>query len=129
LSEEAEDVPETVEIDNAGSVEGITKKRKRAKRASDKAEEFWKGVLSTETGRREMWNLVAGTHAFEDRFLCGPNGFPQPEATWYEAGKRDWGQGFFHMLVKYDRAGSFLMLDEHDPRFAKPKHVKENTGD
>ena len=36
-------------------------------------------------GRQEMWGLLQAAHAFEERFACGPNGFPQVEATWFHA--------------------------------------------
>lgn len=127
--EETPELQVLVEVDNAASTEGIARKLKRVKRASDRAAEFWKQALSNEVGRAELWGILQDCHAFETRFACGPNGFPQPEATWFEAGKQDVGQRLFFTLTKHDRAGAFLMLDEHDPRFAKPKRSKADSGD
>jgi hypothetical protein len=112
------------EIDNAGDVAAIKRKRDRTRRDKDEAAEFWKAVLSTPIGRREVWAILRSAHTFEERFACGPNGFPQPEATWFEAGQQAWGMRFYHSLALIDRDAVFVMHDEHDPRFAKPSKRK-----
>lgn len=98
-------------------------REKRDERMSD-AERFWRGVLADPVGRREVWGLLQSAHTFEERFACGPNGFPQPEATWFHAGEQSWGQRLYQRLQFLDREGTWLMLDEHDSRYARPAPAK-----
>lgn len=85
-------------------------------------ERFWRTVLADPVGRRELWNIIGvEAHAFETRFACGPNGFPQPDATWAAHGEQMLGQRLYQTLQTIDFEGAFLMLAEHDSRFAKPK--------
>lgn len=89
----------------------------RIKREVREADAFWRGVFADPVGRREMWKLLDQLHPFEERFACGPNGFPQPEATWFHAGEQSFGNRLHQSWIRIDRAGVFLMHDEHDPRF------------
>jgi hypothetical protein len=86
-----------------------------------KREAFWKAVLSDPVGRQEIWAwLGIEAHAFETKFACGPNGFPQSEATWAAHGEQMLGQRLFQTLQQIDFEGCWLMLTEHDGRFKKP---------
>lgn len=85
---------------------------------------FWAQVLGHPIGRREIWRLLEAMHPFETKFACGPNGFPQKEASWHALGEQQLGLRFYHSLLQLDRAGTLLMQDEHDPRFAKPEKPK-----
>jgi hypothetical protein len=84
------------------------------------AETFWRNVFATPVGRREMWAILEQGHAFEERFSCGPNGFPQPEATWAEAGRQAFALRLYHSWCKVARDGVLTMHDEHDQRFKPP---------
>lgn len=85
-------------------------------------ERFWRSVLADPVGRRELWNIIGiEAHAFETKFACGPGGFPQPDATWAAHGEQMLGQRLYQTLQTLDFEGAFLMLSEHDSRFAKPK--------
>jgi hypothetical protein len=82
--------------------------------------EFWMAVFKSPVGRREMWDILNQCHFTDIEFGVGPNGFPQPEATWFKAGERQIGQRLFLTWTQIARADVFQMLDEHDPRYAKP---------
>ncbi len=69
------------------------------KRARDSLE-FWQAVFSTETGRREMMGLLVEAHAFEHPFAVGPNGFPQPEATWARYGVTAFGISLYQKWLR-----------------------------
>lgn len=85
------------------------------------SEKFWRDIFESELGRREMWGLLQSAHAFEERFACGPNGFPQVEATWLHAGEQALGQRLYQTwLVRFPELVA-LMHSENDVRFQKPK--------
>lgn len=114
---------------DAASREGVRKQERRQDREEREATEFWRTVFADPVGRREMWRLLRDLHPFEERFACGPSGFPQPEATWFEAGKQAVGLHLYHHWTRVAREGVLMMLDEHDPRFAKPKRRKRDRPD
>lgn len=116
---------ETPTVD-ASSVRTVRKRVREAERQEREKQAFWKAVFANPVGRREMWAILNESHAFEERFACGPNGFPQVEATWFHAGEQSLGQRLYQSWVILDRAGVFLMQDEHDPRFPKPKRKRDN---
>ena len=104
--------------------------RKLTKIEQDRAEAqlFWQQALAHPIGRREIWRILDSAHPFETKFACGPNGFPQSEATWFHAGQQDFGLRLYHSLLLLNREGTLLMQDEHDPRFAKPTPPKAKRG-
>ena len=107
--------------DDAGDPKQVERKVKRVKLDRREADEFWRGVFVSPVGRREMWGIIgAQAHAFEERFACGPNGFPQSEATWFHAGEQALGQRLYQSWFLIDPEGVMKMLREHDPRFPKP---------
>ncbi len=80
---------------------------------------FWASVMGDPVGRRVMWQfLTLDCHAFETRFAVGPNGFPQSESTWFEAGRQEVGQRLYKSLLKRCRDSVWAMHDECDPDFA-----------
>jgi hypothetical protein len=105
--------------DDAADEVAITAKRRRTRRRVNLAVEFWRDVFASEVGRAEMWKLLQDTHAFEERFACGPNGFPQTEATWFHAGEMAFGLRLYHSWLALDHAGVALMHSENDSRFPK----------
>jgi hypothetical protein len=99
----------------------------RIEREEREETEFWRGILADEVGRRVIWKYIAhDLRAFGEPFAYGPNGFPQPEATWFEAGLREAGRRLYQRLGKYDRDNRNRMEDENDPYFKKPKSKKGN---
>jgi hypothetical protein len=103
---------------------GYEKKLNEQERKELEASKFWAQVFAHPVGRREMWEVLQSSHTFEERFACGPNGFPQVEATWFHAGEQAFGQRLFLSWQRFNPDGVLLMLQEHDPRFAKPKQPK-----
>lgn len=121
---------EGLEIHNAADPKAIKNQRRKQLSEADQSKNFWRVVMGTEVGRREIWKLIAyDMHAFEDRFACGPNGFPQPDATMFQAGEKACGQRLYFMLMRMDREGIGRMHDENDPAYATPKRGRAQTSD
>lgn len=98
---------------NAADPVAIKRVRRRIKKAEDDAGEFWREVFSTPIGRREMWGILASGGAFDERFATGPNGFPQPEATWCQAGEQRLAFRLYLSWMKLCPDGVGLMLKEN----------------
>lgn len=110
---------------SAADEAGLARARQRNESYAKQRENFWRGVLADPVGRRELWAILGiEAHAFEVKLACGPNGFPQTEATWLALGEQMLGQRMFQTLQLVDFEGSYLMLAEHDPRFKKPPKPK-----
>jgi hypothetical protein len=117
---ELEDSIDPAPSDDASSVADLKRKRLRKKKEFHDSEEFWRSALSTEIGRKELWKILESGHCFETRFACGPNGFPQPEHTWYALGEQSIVRRLYDTWQILDHAGVFLMRCENDPLFPKP---------
>ena len=115
---EPDNAAETV-TEDASSKKRYRKSVREQKKTEMEAGDFWRQVLAHPVGRREIWKLLSDAHAFNTEFACGPNGFPQVQATWFKAGEQGFGLRFYHSLLVHDRDGVFLMHDEYDPRFKK----------
>lgn len=106
---------------DAGDPVAVKRRERKVTREQRESDQFWEYVFNLEVGRRELYRLLRDCHAFEDRFACGPNGFPQPEATWFQAGESALGRRLFQTwMVRHTNAVA-LMLRENDPRFQKSK--------
>lgn len=110
------DVPEAPRAD---SRRALSKQQKRIRTEKLETEAFWKMVFADRIGRREMWGILQATGAFEERFACGPNGFPQPEASYFKAGEQSVGMRLYQKWLVFDRDGVCKMHDEFDDRFKK----------
>lgn len=115
-----ESQPDTGPVDASDPVVHRKRLTKQALYHRD-VQRFWEGVFADPVGRAEMWGILQQAGTFDDRFGVGPNGFPQPEASWFHMGARSLGLRLFQSWVVLARVGVFLMQDEHDPRFARPK--------
>lgn len=105
---------------DAGEPSAVRKRETKAQLRQRQKDDWWRRTLADPVGRREMWGIIQQEcHAFEERFACGPNGFPQAEATWFEAGRQSVGQRLFQTLFMRDPVNAMLMLAENDPRFAQ----------
>jgi hypothetical protein len=104
---------------DAGSPRAVRKRQTKLQLQQRDADRFWQGVFQSEVGRREMWNLLATLHPFETTFACGPNGFPQPEATWFKAGEQGAGLRIYQTWLAKHPLEVMAMHKEHDPRFSK----------
>jgi hypothetical protein len=91
----------------------------RRRRESRESEAFWREVFASQVGRREMWRLLSELHPFEDRFMSGPTGFPDANATWFQAGQQSFGARLHRTWFKREPANVILMHTEHDPDFQR----------
>lgn len=107
--------------DDAASPRKVNRKRREKDRQEVESKEFWRGVFASPVGRREMWKLLQDAHTFEERFACGPNGFPQPEATWFQAGEQSLGQRIYRTFARDHLEGVLQMHHENDPQFKKAR--------
>ncbi len=112
---ETEELPQF----DAGDPAAVGKRKRKLDIQVKESERFWDYIFSLKVGRREMFKLLRDCHAFEDKFACGPNGFPQPDATWFHAGEASWGQRVSQTWLVNHTTEYALMLKENDPRFAK----------
>ena len=104
----------------ASAVQTIRERRAaeaETRRIAAERQAFWVAVLSSDIGRREIYGILRENGAFEAIFGVGPSGIPQPEASWYNAGRRDTVQRLFFTLQRYAYHQTFQMMAEHDPRF------------
>lgn len=122
--DDADQQPDEVEVEelpkfDAGDPDSVGKRNKKLEIQRKESERFWRYVFSLKVGRREMWRLLRDCKAFETEFACGPNGFPQPEATWFKAGEANWGKRVRDSWLVDHTEAFALMLRENDPRFQK----------
>lgn len=106
---------------NAADKKSLRRARTRAKIVEEQERLFWRQVFGNETGRRAMWNILQSGHAFEERFSVGPSGFPQPEATWCEAGEQRFAFRLWLSWLKICPEGAALMMTEHHPSLRQVK--------
>jgi len=108
------------EIPNAADRKSHRRARANQKQREEEARLFWRAVFATAIGRREMWGILQAGHAFEERFACGPNGFPQEAATWCEAGEQRLAFRLYRSWLRFEPEGVQLMMRENDPALATP---------
>lgn len=119
---EGDDSPEEGEqAPSAVDPKGNREAKRRMRKAEREALAFWQSVFADPVGRREMWGILQACHAFEERFGCGPNGAPQPEATWLYAGEQKIGWQLYRSWMRLAPEGVFAMLQEHDPGIRKQR--------
>jgi len=110
--------PVPVETVNLTDPKSVRRARDRNRREEQEEASFWRAVFNDKIGRRVMWNLLAqDCGGFSPPFACGPNGFPQPDATWFAAGKYAVGQILYQRWMRLSREGLAAMMDEHNPSF------------
>lgn len=125
---EIQPVPEGI----GDAINGEDEPRKAEKRLDAKLEgdAFWRGVLGSEVGRREMWTVLhRNCRTFEVAFGVGPNGSPNPESTLVLIGRREIGLELYRSLLRIDHAAVHLMHKEHDPVFIEPKPKRGSKRD
>lgn len=116
---------------SAADPKASQERRRKRDIEQEQARIFWSRVLRDAVGAREIWRLLKDLHFQEERFACGPTGFPQPEATWFHAGEQAAGQRLYQMLARQDREAVLAMHDQFDPVFAadKPQRKKRGVSD
>lgn len=83
-----------------------------AEKRARESTEFWQTVFSMEAGRREMFAILGHLHTFEQPFAVGPNGFPQPEASWARFGAQAAGLALYHRWLRANPEAVNLMYLE-----------------
>lgn len=101
---------------NAADADAINIQLERAKREGDRTSNFWRAILATKEGRDELWKILNGAGVFRAPFVSN-NGFPDNQATWFQAGKYAFVQGLYHQCMASDLEGTRQMLIEHDGGF------------
>ena len=122
--DEEERAPEPV---NAASKASTTRIRNRAKRGRAEAAAFWTTAFSSPVGRRELWGILEAAGTFRQRFANGPNGFPQPEASWVYAGEKDMGMRLYLSWLALCPDGVAQMLREHHPQLRPAPRARRRT--
>lgn len=102
--------------DNAADPKSIRRKALRNKDRVKRKQAWYRAQLQSEDGRREIWSLLVSTGCFDSPFMCGPNGFPQPDATMLALGAAKWGLTLYHALIRFDPASVIAMHAENDTR-------------
>lgn len=110
--------------DDAASTQTLRSKREKQLRSNAEIIMFWRSLLANAIGRKVLWDFLNNQcHIFEDRFACGPNGFPDPQATWFHAGEKSVGMRLYRTLLRTDLDGVREMHREYDSAFADPKPI------
>lgn len=99
----------------ADNEQGTKDQEDKIKIEAREASEFWRSVLSSEVGQREMFKVmhILG-RAFDAPFAASPAGFPDPNATFYKAGQISVGQSIYQMLAINARDELFKMQDRYN---------------
>ena len=99
--------------------------RRRRESVEEKKARFWETVFADPIGRACMWEILQTASWSKDRFANGPAGFPDANATFFQAGQRSIGDALFYSWLKASRDGVMMMLDENDERFYVPKSKRK----
>lgn len=116
MSDDEQEPPESPNP-NAATGRGVKAQKEKLKNHDQLVAEFWRAVLADKIGRSEVWRILQSGGAFKAPFACGPNGFPQPEATWFKAGQQALVLGEYQRLMRLDLDGLKQMLLENDKDF------------
>lgn len=127
--EQEDDGPATLETTvDASDPRQIRRRETELEIRRREAEVFWRAVFADPVGRREMWNVLEDAHTFQVQFSAGPTGFPDPLATWFQAGEQAYGYRLFLSWMKIDRQGVLTMMAEHEARLqAAPAKSRRKT--
>lgn len=122
-SEFSETEPEPVETRDLTDPKKERQHRDRLKREAQETASLIRSIMNDKVGRRWMWRKIAvEAHAFNTEFACGPNGFPQTQATWYAFGQQQLGlKNYQELMMAVDPEYIRLMHSENDPRFIELK--------
>lgn len=123
MADEPDDTPSPKpdEMPNAADPEQLKKKRRRKISAEERRREFWERVFADADGRAQMWEILRESGWSKVDFGTGPNGFPQPEQSWFNQGAKHLGDRLFRTWLHLCPEGTLLMLREHCPEFHDPR--------
>jgi hypothetical protein len=118
-SVEGEDGPEAVNSADPASVE---RQKKRSRTWTAQRREFWRQTLSTEIGRRAVWEFLTLECYFGNvPVAASPSGHPDPMATMYWNGVKRVGDRLYDLLQRSDHAAVYQMRLEHDGEFSEAR--------
>ena len=106
-----------VDVPSAVDPQQPVKARRAASKAARERAEFWGRALGTVEGRRQVYSLMSDAGAFETIFAVTPGGQPDPAATWFRAGQREFGQRLFLTVQQAAYALTYRMMAENDHRY------------
>ncbi len=116
--------------DDAANLQTLRGKRQKQLQSNAEIIMFWRSLLAQPIGRKVLWDFLnAQCHIFEDRFACGPNGFPDAQATWFHAGAKSVGERLYRTLLRTDLDHVHLMHREYDSSFADPRPIRRKKAD
>lgn len=129
--EDTDDEPEDpLETTDLTDPKAQRRARNRVKREGQEAESFWRAVFANKVGRHEMWRLIhEDCHGFTPPFACGPNGFPNSQATWFQAGQYTLGQRLYQRFLRIAPEDVLKMHQENDPAHMKPRRMRQAARD
>ena len=120
--EPVHDRPELVPQFQSAVDEDEAKRREDIRKNQELENKRWlKRALAHAAGRRMLWGILAEAGTFEERYGFGPNGHPNPEATWSYRGQKDFGLRLYHSWLALDPEGIVSLLREFHPHFPRPK--------
>lgn len=99
--------------------DGVRKIRNKKKRSEAERAEFWRGVFSSEIGRREMWAFLEQLHPFNSMFGTTPAGGSDERATWMHLAEQLAGQEIYQRWFGMEPDLVTLMRQENDRRHQK----------
>lgn len=120
IGDDEDDLPDAVQPDPTDD-SGVEPKTRTQKGRDEEVLEserkaFWSAALAHRVGRREFWNELADAHFDTTIFGMSPAGFPDSQKTFFELGQQQFGYRRFLTMLKYNREGTLLMLEENDYR-------------
>lgn len=117
-----DDIPETTEVER----KRLARAEAAAQREQEEDDRWLASCLATKIGRRVLFKHFNINGLWDTKFGCGPTGFPHPEATWHELGRKDVVRRLYDRLQRLDHPSVFLMMCENDPVYAasQPAEVR-----
>jgi hypothetical protein len=132
MSDEDEDLPTADDADqpfDAGDPAQVKRRETAQQIRKREVARFWNSVFASPVGRQEMWLLITEGKPFETPFAVGPNGFPQPEATWWKAGQAEFSLRIYRSWLVAHPDAIRLMHLENDPAFMPAPKAKRKRGE
>jgi hypothetical protein len=123
----ADDDGQASESLNVSDPASVARASRRARTWIAQRREFWRTTLSTEIGRRAIWEFLTIECNFGNVPVANsPAGFPDPAGTMFWIGCKRVGDRLYDTLQRADLEGTFKMRVENDPEFAevRPKRSR-----
>lgn len=110
-----EPVTANLETVNVAEPRDVQKRTRQQRTEQQDSDEFWQMILASPRGRTEMWTILKSFGTFEHRLGVGPGGFPQPDLTQFNMGRKSAGEELYLRWMGIDREALMLMLTENEP--------------